>query len=154
MHIWDSSISYGTQVTVKAYWPALVLIAVKKYEQFFFIPNMNQYWKSLLCSVHLQRANMTKYWVLIFFYHQQIDWSTNIYKCVFVNIQNSAYGYYETRQEWDFKYSRYFSGSNISCVATGHQNKTVIKTRQFGVIHCKQLCWYWPLWMYRIKITP
>lgn len=76
------------------------------------------------------------------------------YKCVFVNIQNSAYGYYETRQEWDFKYSRYFSGSNISCVATGHQNKTVIKTRQFGVIHCKQLCWYWPLWMYRIKITP
>lgn len=69
---------------------------------------------------------------------QQID-STNIYKCVFVNIQNSAYGYYETRQEWDFKYSRYFSGSNISCVATGHQNKTVIKTRQFGVIHCKQL---------------
>lgn len=49
--------------------------------------------------------------------------------------RNSAYGYYETREEWDFKYSRYFSGSNISCVARGHQNKTVIKTRQFGVIH-------------------
>lgn len=47
---------------------------------------------------------------------------------------------YETRQEWNFKYSRYFSGSNISCVATGHQNKTVTKTRQFGVIHCKQIC--------------
>nr|XP_022326464.1 hemicentin-1-like isoform X3 [Crassostrea virginica] len=40
----------------------------------------------------------------------------------------------QVTQEWKFKYSRYFSGSNISCVVTGYKNSTVTRTRQFGEI--------------------
>ncbi|XP_078326544.1 uncharacterized protein LOC111126252 [Crassostrea virginica] len=43
----------------------------------------------------------------------------------------------QVTQEWKFKYSRYFSGSNISCVVTGYKNSTVTRTRQFGEITCE-----------------
>nr|XP_022327853.1 uncharacterized protein LOC111127117 [Crassostrea virginica]XP_022327854.1 uncharacterized protein LOC111127117 [Crassostrea virginica]XP_022327855.1 uncharacterized protein LOC111127117 [Crassostrea virginica]XP_022327856.1 uncharacterized protein LOC111127117 [Crassostrea virginica]XP_022327857.1 uncharacterized protein LOC111127117 [Crassostrea virginica]XP_022327858.1 uncharacterized protein LOC111127117 [Crassostrea virginica] len=41
---------------------------------------------------------------------------------------------FETRQEWKFELRRDYSGSNISCVATGYNNRTITKSRQIGEI--------------------
>ncbi|XP_062570195.1 uncharacterized protein LOC134232252 isoform X2 [Saccostrea cucullata] len=42
--------------------------------------------------------------------------------------------HYYTRQEWNFKYHRDYTGNNISCVVRGSGDRTVTKTKQFGDI--------------------